>query len=207
MNGVVNVKIIGLTGPTGAGKSELCAILSRHGIPSINADRIYHNILTPPSACLDALSVHFGKGIIKSDGTLDRRALANIVFADGAEKEHEALNRITHGFVKEKMHELISEYSKAACPAVIADVPLLFESEFDRECDFTVAVLANRAIRTERIMKRDSLDYSTATQRINAQQSDDFYIERATFTVYNNLGSAELESEAQKIMTTIGGVS
>lgn len=201
------MKIVGLTGPTGAGKSELCAILSRHGIPSINADRIYHNLLTPPSPCLDALSAHFGQDIIKDDGTLDRRALANIVFAEGAEEEHETLNRITHGFVKEKMHELINEYSNASCPAVIADVPLLFESEFDKECDFTVAILANRAIRTERIMKRDSLDYSSATQRVNAQEADDFYIERATLTVYNNLGNDELEAEAQKIISAIGGVS
>ena len=103
------------------------------------------------------------------------------------------------------MHELINEYSKASCPAVIADVPLLFESEFDKECDFTVAILANRAIRTERIMKRDSLDYSTAMQRINAQEADDFYIKRATFTIYNNLGDSDLEAEAQKIITAIGG--
>ena len=204
--GGVFVKIIGLTGPTGAGKSELCACLARRGIPSINADKVYHQLLTPPSPCLDALKKYFGYRIIKPDGTLDRRELASIVFADGAEKEHEALNKITHGFVLARIRELITEYSSfASCPAVIADIPLLFESEFSDECDLNISVLANRQVRIDRIMKRDGLDYAAANARVAAQHADDFYTLRSDIVIYNNSDESLLEAEADKIYSLITG--
>lgn len=196
--------VVGLTGPTGAGKSELCAFLSQAGLPSINADKVYHDLLSPPSPCLDALVKRFGSSILEPDGTLDRRALASIVFSAGAEKAHEELNTITHKFVKQKMFEILSEYSKASCRAVILDVPLLFESSFDRECDLTVAILADKDSRIERIMKRDNIEYFDAVSRVNAQQSDDFYISRADIVIRNDLGPEELEATAQKILLAIG---
>lgn len=198
------MKIIGVTGPTGAGKGELCGCLARRSIPNINADNVYHQLLTPPSPCLDALVRHFGPGILKEDGTLNRRILSAIVFAPGAEAEHDVLNRITHGFVREKLTELIGECSSASCNAVVVDVPLLFESGFDDMCDITVAVLANRAIRTERIMKRDSIDYSAASARVAAQPADEFYLSHADIVIYNNIDSAVLESEAEKILLYLG---
>ena len=198
------MKIIGLTGPTGAGKSELCNYLAQHGIPSINADRVYHQLLTPPSPCLDELRSRFGTRIINADGTLNRPALAKIVFAPGNEDAHEDLNRITHGYVKLRMRELIETFSKKF-DTVIADVPLLFESGFDKECDLTVAVLADRAIRIHRIMQRDSLDYAAADARASAQNPDSFYTEHADLVLYNNFGSEELQKEALKILDAIGG--
>lgn len=199
------MKVIGLTGPTGAGKSELCSCLARLGIPNINADKIYHQLLTPPSPCLDALAAHFGEKILKLDGTLNRKALAAIVFAEGAENEHDMLNKITHGFVLKRIRELIAEYSSASCPAVVADIPLLFESEFYKECDFNISVLANRMVRIDRIMKRDGLDYSAANARVCAQQPDDFYISRSDTVIYNNSDGKELEAAAAKIFSLITG--
>ena len=84
------MKIIGITGPTGAGKSHLCKALSSK-IPVINADEVYHSLLLPPSDCLDALRNAFGDAVFSSDGTLDRGALSSIVFSD---QEQLAL----HGF-------------------------------------------------------------------------------------------------------------
>ncbi len=197
------MKIIGLTGPTGAGKGELCGYLSKVGIPSINTDRVYHQLLTPPSPCLDALVVRFGASILKADGTLDRRKLASIVFAPGAEAEHEDLNRITHAFVRERVLELISGYTGSSCAAVCLDVPLLFESGFDEMCDLTVAVIANRAIRADRIMTRDGLDYSAAMARISAQPNDEFYTERADLVIHNNLDLDELSQGCRAILEAL----
>ncbi len=197
------MKIIGLTGPTGAGKGELCTCLGKAGIPSINTDRVYHQLLTPPSPCLDALVAHFGSDILKEDGTLDRRKLASIVFAPDAEAEHEALNRITHAFVRERVLELINDYTSSSCIAVCLDVPLLFESGFDEMCDLTVAVLANRVIRTDRIMTRDGLDHAAAMSRISAQPSDEFYTERADIVIHNNLDLDALSQGCRAILDAL----
>lgn len=199
-----SMKIIGITGPTGSGKSELCTCLSKHGIPNINADRVYHQILTPPSECLDAVTAHFGKGILNADGTLNRRALAAIVFSPGNEHEHDMLNKITHAYICERIGELIDEYSRASCSCVALDLPLLFEAEMEYICDFTVAVISDRPIRIDRIMNRDGLDYSAAMARISAQPSDDFYISRADHIIRNNSDIDALESELYAILKSEG---
>ena len=196
------MKIIGLTGPSGSGKSELCACLAKFGIPNINADKIYHQLLTPPSPCLDDIAAHFGKGVISSDGTLDRKKLAAIVFSPDGKENLATLNRITHSYVIRRMRELIETYS-SSFSVVIADVPLLFESEFYRECAINVSVIADRAIRIDRIMKRDSLDYASAAARVNAQKSDSFYTSQSDITVYNNSDMDTLEAQARKIFEEI----
>ena len=74
---------IGLTGPSGAGKGTVASLFAAHGVPSIDTDKVYHDLLIPPSACLDELSARFGTGILTPDGMLNRGALAAIVFAEG----------------------------------------------------------------------------------------------------------------------------
>ena len=199
---MTTVKIIGLTGPSGAGKSELCSCLAKAGIPNVNADKIYHQLLVPPSPCLDEIAAYFGRSVIKDDGTLDRKKLADIVFAGGGKEKLLKLNKITHSYVIKRMRELIEMYSKSF-PIIIADVPLLFESEFDKECDVTVAVIADRSIRIDRIMNRDSLDYASAASRVEAQKSDDFYTSRADFTLYNNSDEEALSLQASKLLDEI----
>lgn len=200
------MKIIGLTGPSGAGKSELCSCLAKFGIPNVNADKIYHQLLVPPSPCLDEIANTFGRSVLKTDGTLDRKKLADIVFAGGGKEKLLTLNRITHSYVIKRMRELIEMYSKSF-PVIIADVPLLFESDFDKDCDITVAVIADRSIRIDRIMNRDSLDYASAASRVEAQKSDDFYTSRADFTVYNNSDEEALLVQANKVLDEIRKIS
>lgn len=192
------MKIIGITGPTGAGKGALCSMLTANGIPCINADEVYHSLLIPPSPCLDALVEHFGAGILTDNGYLDRRALASRVFNEDAENEREALNRITHSFVRERMLEQIKELSGSS--SVCLDVPLLFESGFDEMCDFTVAVLADRELRVERIVSRDGLDRDGANARVAAQPNDEFYSSRADLTVYNNCDLTSLKNNCEQII-------
>ena len=179
--------VIGITGPSGSGKSEICTKLNEAGIPTLNADRIYHRLLTPPSELLDLIAKRFGRDVIKEDGTLDRGILAGKVFAA-------------------KMEALIAQYSGMGCRALTADVPLLFESGFDRECDLTVAVIADKAIRTERIMKRDGISYEAAVARTAAQKSEDFYTSRAGIVIKNNSGEEELAHEVDTLLERIGEI-
>ena len=200
------VKVVGLTGPSGAGKSELCHILETRGLPSLNADEVYHSLLYPNSPCVKAIAERFGGKVLDKNGSLDRAALASVVFsADGNEKLEE-LNRITHAFVIPEMLEKLKEFEKSGVDAVICDVPLLFESDFDQKCDFTVAVLADSSERVKRIVARDKISETAAKNRVSAQKNDEFYTSRADIVIKNEeKGLASLEKGAETIISLIKG--
>ena len=197
---VSKLKIIGLSGPSGSGKGALCSILADHGIPSIDADAVYHSLLIPPSPCLDAICECFGRSILKEDGTLNRPDLAKIVFAPGAEDKLSTLNKITHKFVVEKIHGLLNELSGNGVRAAVIDAPALFEAEIDKECDLVVCIIADKESRAKRIIKRDGISNDAAKQRINAQKPDDFYIQRSDFVIHNSGSLDELKEEAHKLI-------
>lgn len=193
------MKVIGLTGPSGAGKGYVAALFARRGIPSIDTDAVYHALLVPPSPCLDELAARFGEGILSSDGTLNRPALAALVFADGHESEREDLNRITHRYVLDEVRRRLADYACGGACAVLVDAPQLFESGFDAECHYTLAVLAPREIRLARIMVRDALEEARAKARLNAAAPDTFFRERCD-AVIDNDGTADLSSEIERLL-------
>ena len=197
------MKVLGLTGPSGAGKGYVCALFADHGIPSIDCDAVYHALLVPPSACVEALAERFGKAILRADGSLDRKALGDRVFADPAELA--ALNAITHRFVLDRVREMLAELraGQTPPPAVLVDAPALYESGFDAECDFVVAVLADRKTRASRIMARDHLTAEAAERRLAAQHPDDFYTAPARFTLYNDGDGSALEAQLAPVLTAI----
>jgi dephospho-CoA kinase len=96
------------------------------------------------------------------------------------------LNKITHKFVLEKTKRLIESYEQDNKKAVVVDAPLLFEANFDKFCDFSIAVICDTSISLKRIMTRDSITEEAALMRINSQNPDDFYTTRAKYTVCND---------------------
>ncbi len=198
--------VIGLTGPTGSGKSTLCKIAAEIGIKSIDADKVYHGLLVPPSPCLDAIVKAFGNGVLNEDGSLNRTALASVVFAVGADEKLEMLNSITHKFVKEEFRRIISDMKNSGERFVIVDAPTLYESGFDKECDFTVAIIADRSIRSTRIIERDSLSTDRAEQRLSAQKPDEFFIRRADHVLYNNGDVNVLRESFINVIKKHGGI-
>lgn len=200
------MKIVGLTGPSGAGKSELCRIAGKYGIPSLNADEVYHFLLFPGSPCVSAIAERFGDGVLAKDGGLDRAALAKIVFSDENKAALADLNAITHSFVIPKMLDELKKLEKSGADAVICDVPLLFESGFDKKCDFTVAVLADRETRVKRVIERDKISEIAAKNRIFSQKDDEFYSSRADLVILNDgNGLGSLEKGAETLINLIKG--
>lgn len=193
--------IIGLTGPSGSGKTTLCDIAKSLGIASIDADKVYHALLIPPSACVDEISDSFGNGVLLEDGSLDRTALGAIVFGDEIGEKLSLLNSITHKYVKARFIEIIDELKNKGERAVIVDAPTLFESGFDRECDFVIAILADGKLRRERIISRDSLSEERADLRLSSQKPDEFFTARADYTLYNDGDVATLKSDFEKILS------
>lgn len=192
--------IIGLTGPSGAGKGTVSKLFEPYNIYSIDTDAVYHKLLIPPSPCLDDLRKEFGDGIISPDGSLDRRALADTVFAKGNGERLERLNEITHRYVLDATRKICKEYERIGCPAAIVDAPLLFESGFDSECDFTVSVLADRELRLERIIQRDGISRERAVARLDAQKNDSFYTERSDEIIYNGADVESLRDDVKRIL-------
>ena len=196
--------IVGLTGPSGAGKGMIASLFARFGVPSIDTDGVYHDLLIPPSACLEELKEAFGSEILSSDGTLDRGALASLVFSRGYEQNLATLNRIAHRHILEKTKDLLASYEAEGIPAVLVDAPQLFESGFDRECGFILSVLALFDLRLARVMARDGLSEERARARLEASHTDEFFRERSDAVIINNGSIDSLESEVRRLLALWG---
>ena len=197
--------VIGLTGPTGAGKGAVASIFARYGIPVINADCVYHELITPPSSCLQELVEEFGKQILLADGRLDRRALGGIVFSDPAAREK--LNSITHRYVMEEVQGQMERFRREGVRVAVFDAPQLFEAGAHKACGAVVSVLADRGIRLERIMARDGLTAEAAMRRILAQKSDDFFKTHSDYIVENNGSLESLAPQVHRILLALGVIT
>ncbi len=178
------MKIIGVTGPTGSGKTLLTEYFSSIGITTINADELYHSMLIPPSLCLDAIREKFGDAIFESNGMLNRQKLGEIVFND--EKKLVLLNETVLGIVLDEIRRQIAVLEKSETDFLIIDAPTLIESGFHRECDTVISVIAPKDERIRRISVRDGISVEKATERVRAQKDDDFYRLHSNEVIYND---------------------
>ena len=192
---------VGLTGPSGAGKGAVASLFARYGVPSIDTDAVYHSLLVPPSACLIELTARFGQGILDKNGTLDRKALAAVVFAPGHEAELSDLNRISHRHVLDEVRRLLTVYEAEGKPAVLVDAPQLFESGFDAECDFILSVLAPHEVRLARIIARDGLDEARAIARMDAARPDEFFRENSDAVILNYGSVEDMDAEVRRLLS------
>ena len=182
------MKIIGVTGPSGAGKSLFGECAMSFGIEVIDADKVYHSLLVPPSECLDELRKAFGDGIFTPSGELSREALGKIVFSDP--EKLSLLNGTVLKVVLEKIRGMISQLQRNGASCVIVDGPTLIESGFHKECDAVISVLASKETRLNRIIARDNISRERAEARIKAQNPDSFYVD-ASNHIINNDGDRE----------------
>ena len=192
--------IIGITGPSGAGKGVCGAYLTSEGIPVIDTDQLYHELIEAPSPCVDELALAFGSKILDEKGAVNRKALADVVFAGQNQQKIELLNQITHKFVRQKTERLLMEFDNCGTKAVAVDAPLLFEASFEELCDFCISVIAPHNIRLERIMERDSLSRERAIARLNAQKDDAYYTSRSKYTVVNDKDLENVIGQLKRIL-------
>lgn len=170
--------ILGLTGPTGAGKSEFSHIAKKMGFTVIDCDKVAREAVEPNSNGLKALFNVFGCEILNPDGTLNRKKMAEIAFS--TKENTELLNKTLLPHIVKLIE------SKIKGRAVLLDAPTLFESGINAKCNITVAVLSDTQNRLKRITARDNIDEKSALLRINAGKSDQYYLEKADKCFYNN---------------------
>ncbi len=197
--------VIGLTGPSGSGKGVVAELFAACGLPVINADDVYHRLLVPPSICLEELVMRFGPGILTSAGTLNRRALGEIVFSDPASLSD--LNTITHRYVMAEIRRQLDHLRRENVRAAVLDAPQLFEAGANRDCSVVVSVLADKALRLERIVRRDGIDADTAYRRMAAQKSDEFFRSHSDYIIENNHGPDSLIPEVRRVLTETGVIT
>ena len=187
--------VIGLTGPTGSGKSSAASLCEKYGIKLVDCDKVARKATEKGSGALKELSKAFGSDILNGDGSLNRKALASKAFA--TKEKTELLNKTIFPFIKELV---ISEID---CEKVLLDAPTLFESGINSICFKTVAVLADDKIRLDRIIKRDDLTEKEAKLRMSAGKNDDFYKENADYIIYNNSDDRAFLESFEKVLTEI----
>lgn len=189
--------IVGLTGQTGAGKSTVSAVFVRNGFALIDADRISREVMEPGKPCLLELFDFFGSCIRNTDGTLNRRVLAKLVFAD--KKKLESLNSISHPYITEEIFTRINRYTEAGSRLILLDAPTLFESRASDFCDLIISVIAEPEVRCRRIMERDGLTEEAARERMNAQLDEQFFIKHSDYVIRNNADLARLDLLSEEV--------
>ena len=198
--------IIGITGNSGSGKTELLkTVYSKNFLQSgedcnieiINADEIAKKMSVKGKPYFNEIVKEFGEDILLENGEIDRKKLANIIFND--EKKRDRLNNITFKYVVDETKNIIKS-SKA--DLIILDAPLLIESKLNKICDVVVSIIADEDVKIKRICTRDNIDKPLAKARIDAQPSNDFYIKNSNYVIINNEG-CNLKEEAQELLETV----
>ncbi|MBR4092461.1 MAG: dephospho-CoA kinase [Oscillospiraceae bacterium] len=192
--------VVGLTGQSGAGKTTVCDTFEKSGFAVINADIVAREVMSKGSKCLEETVNVFGD-ILLEDGSLDRKKLAGIVFSDTDKLR--IYENIIFPYIISSIKEKIDIFKKEMYNYVLLDAPTLFESKADNLCDIIVSVIADREIRIERILKRDSITLDEAESRLNSQKNDDFYIEKSDYVIRNNGSLSELENNTINVVNSI----
>lgn len=178
--------VLGLTGQTGAGKSSAQQICRDNGYFVIDCDKLYHEITVAESPIVNALCEAFTDDVLNEDGSLNFKKLAEKAFA--SPENTQKLNNTVFPFIMDEVKKRISD---SDAELILLDAPTLFESGCDKLCNKTIAILAERKIRKQRIIDRDKISDEQAENRLDAGKSDEFYLNKCDKTVYNNTSYEE----------------
>jgi dephospho-CoA kinase len=178
------MRLIALTGGIATGKSSVARMLTARGATVIDADVLAREAVLPGEPTLERVVQRFGADVLLPDGTLDRRKLGEIVFAD-PEARHD-LERITHPRIIELSQQRIAAGLASDAPLVAVDIPLLYEGERESTFPGVLVVYAPPEVQIERLRERNGLDEAAAQQRLDAQLPIDEKRRRATWVIDNS---------------------
>lgn len=190
------MKTIGITGPTGAGKTTALNALRSLGAEVVDADAVYHRLLEESESLKKALTGAFGEEILDKMGKIDRRRLSQAVYPHRLEE----LNALTHPAILSEIAGLKRKAEGEGRAALAIDAIALIESGLGEWCDVVVAVLAPLEVRVRRIMARDGIDEDYARRRALAQKPDTFFRSHSDHTLENREGDRPEDFEERALL-------
>lgn len=191
---VDSMKIIGITGGTGCGKTTALNELERRGALLIDCDAVYHRMLETDRPMLDEIEKYFPGAVV--DGKLDRKALGAVVFTD--EEALRDLNIITHRHINLEIRRILREHAMNGGTLAVIDAIELFSSGLAKRCTATIGVIADREVRIDRIMRRDGISREYAMMRVNAQRPNEYFIQKCSHVLENNGSQEEFIEKCRK---------
>ena len=193
---VEHMTILGITGGCGAGKTTALREIERLGGLVLDCDAVYHELLAENRELLEELDARFPGCVI--DGVLDRRALGRVVFSDAEALKD--LNAITHRYVGAEVEKRLRDWAMAGGSLAAVDAIELIASGLGARCDLTVAVLAEKETRVQRIMARDGIGRQAALARIGAQRPDEYFIKNCDCVLDNSGDEAAFTQAFQRLI-------
>jgi dephospho-CoA kinase len=191
------MKVVGLTGGIGCGKSTVARLLVERGARLIDADALARVVVEPGRPAHADIVAEYGNAVLNPDRTLNREALAAIVFNDPSRRDR--LNRITHPRIGEEMLRLIKSCQDAGAAVAIIDAALLLESPATRWIKPVIVVVCDPAIRIPRIAERDRASIAEIQARIDSQWSDAERAAKADYVIDNSGDPGSLERQVDEV--------
>lgn len=180
-----NMKIIGITGGVGAGKSTVLDYLrEQFHAYVIQADQVGHQVMEPGEICYSQVIALFGEHILKKDKTIDRKAVSDVVF--GNEEKLKKLNGIIHPAVRQSILEEIQFQKEKKTAIVVVEAALLLEEHYEKFCDKVWYVHTDREIRISRLMENRGYSREKSESIISSQAPDEYFAKHADYIIRNN---------------------
>ncbi|HEY82942.1 MAG TPA: dephospho-CoA kinase [Dehalococcoidia bacterium] len=191
------MKVIGLTGGIGSGKSTVSRFLAELGAKVINADKIGHKLFQPDTEAWREVVVAFGRGILATDGSIDRKKLGAIVFADP--EALAKLNRIMHPRIREAVQAQLERYRSQGVAVAVVEAPLLVEAEWTSLVDEVWVTTASEATILKRLKKRAGLSEPESRARIRSQLASEERIKQADVVIDTDCSLDELKAKVREL--------
>jgi len=199
---------VGLTGSIGTGKSFVSSVFAELGCHVLDADQTAREVVMPGTPGLKALTEAFGEEILTTDGTLDRKRLGALIFADQSQRER--LNHILHPFIIARQDEILNAWEAADPDGIgIVDAALMIESGGYKRFDKLIVVHCRPEVQLERLMLRDNLSRDEALRRINSQMPQEEKQQFADYLIDTSDGYESTRAQTvqvnQKLIRKIRG--
>jgi dephospho-CoA kinase len=195
------MKLIGLTGGISSGKSTVSGFLTKLGAHIIDADLLAREVVAKGSQGLDQIAQAFGRSVLTPDGTLDRKKLGEIIYADEAKRK--VLEQITHPLIFARFGELTEQAEARGESHVVYDAPLLFERGLHHMMASTIVVWVPRSIQLERLMLRDAIDLEAAEKRLASQMPLDEKRALANYVIDNSKTREHTQAQAEFVWRSL----